>query len=130
MISRFFECVNQAENKNKFYNVHLKKTDTGIFYVFCGYGRKDKTFITQDKFFGTDFNSALAYFSKIIKTRLAHGYKEVHFTPVADIPYNHETDEHHKERVREIEAGLNNPLITGGAKLTQNDVEVMRGAGL
>ncbi|MEW6558413.1 MAG: WGR domain-containing protein [Elusimicrobiota bacterium] len=130
MFGRYFECVIPSENKNKFYNVHLKRTDTGIFYVFCGYGRKGKTFITQDKFFGTDFNSALTYFNKIAKTRLAHGYKEIHFIPVADIPYNQETDEHYKERCREIEAGLNNPLLTGGTKLTQNDVDAIRRAGL
>lgn len=117
MISRFFEYI-ELPKHNKFYNVHLKKTNAGIFYVFCGYGRKDKTFITQNKFFGTDFNSALSYFGKIVKTRLAHGYKEVHFTPVADIPYNNETDEHYKERCREIEAGLNNPLSVGGSVLS------------
>lgn len=130
MISRFFECVNLAENKNKFYNIHLKKTDTGTFYVLTEFGRIGKTIIAQNKTFGTDFNSAKKVFDKMIKIRLAHKYNEIRSIPIADIPFYRETNEHYQERCREIRAGLNTSLLVGGSELTQRDVDGMRRAGL
>ena len=113
MISRFFECVIPAKNTNKFYNVHLKKTPSDNFIVTCEYGRRAHSIVISEKLF-SDFNSARNYFDKVVLTRFKHEYEEVHFMPVADIPFNNETNEHYKERCREIKAGLDNPLLTGG----------------
>ncbi|MDD5011550.1 MAG: WGR domain-containing protein [Phycisphaerae bacterium] len=141
MISRYFECVNPLKNKNKFYNVRLKKTPTGNFIVCCEHGRRPEglptgqagrrsgTFIEKEKLF-SDFNSAINFFDEVVRTRFAHGYSEVRFVPVADIPYNHETDGHYKDRCREIEAGNNSSLFSDGTKLTQKDVDNIRRAGL